>query len=74
MRVVNRLTVLMAEKQIKENRLINVATVARDTGLSRLTIASWVKGDVRRFDEDVIVALCKYFDCDLCDLIKLERD
>jgi DNA-binding Xre family transcriptional regulator len=74
MRIVSRLPILMAEKQMRENRKINVITVARETGLARPTIASWIRSDLKRFDEDTIIAFCKYFECGLSDLLLLEDD
>jgi putative transcriptional regulator len=74
MRVVSQVPRLMGEKQIRENRLINAVTLARETGLSRPTIYKWIRNDLKRFDEESIVALCKYFNCDIADLIVLEKD
>jgi putative transcriptional regulator len=74
MRIVSRLPILMAEKQMRENRKINAITIARETGLARPTIASWIKSDLKRFDEATIVTLCQYFDCGLSDLLVLEDD
>jgi hypothetical protein len=73
MRVISQLPKLMAEKQMRENRIINAITVSRETGLSRPTIASWIKTTMTRYDEETIVIFCKYFDCDVCDLLKLDK-
>jgi len=70
----NRVIKLMSEKQIRENRLINASTVSRETGLSRPTISSWVKDDMKGFDKETIVILCKYFECDIGELLVLEHD
>jgi putative transcriptional regulator len=74
MRVVSQVVKLISEKQIRENRVINAATIARDTGLSRLTVGSWLRNEVKRFDEEPIVAFCKYFECEIGDLLILEKD
>lgn len=74
MRVVTLLPRLMALKQIRENRRINAVTISRETGLSRPTVASWIKNDVKRFDEDIIITFCKYFECGIGDLLTLEDD
>lgn len=74
MRVISQVTRLMAEKQLRENRLITPSELARETGLSYPTVLSWVRSDLRRFDEVAIVAFCKYFDCDLGDLLVLEDE
>ena len=74
MRVVSQVLRLVSEKQIQENRVINTATIARETGLSRLTVGSWLRNEVKRFDEESIVVFCKYFECDIGDLLVLEQD
>lgn len=74
MRVVSRLMRLMAEKQIRDNRMINAVIVSKETGLRHATVMSWIRSDLRRFDEEVIVAFCKYFECDIGDLLVLEQD
>ena len=74
MRVVSQVLRLVSEKQIQENRVINTATIARETGLSRLTVGSWLRNEVKRFDEESIVVFCKYFECDIGDLLVHEQD
>jgi len=54
--------------------VVNVATIARETGLSRLTAGSWLKNEVKGFDEESIVAFCGYFECGIGDLLTLEND
>lgn len=74
MRVTSQVTRLMAEKQLRENRLITPSELARETGLSYPTVLSWVRSDLRRFDEGAIVAFCTYFDCAIGDLLVLDDE
>jgi putative transcriptional regulator len=74
MRIVSRLPMLMAQKQMRENRKINAVTVARETGLSRPTIANWIRSDLKRFEEETIIILCQYFECGIGDLLTLEDE
>jgi len=79
MRVLNRLASLIGEKQARENRVINAVTLAEEAGVTRQTISNWLNGEVRRFDESVIVAFCKYFSteekkCNIGDLLYVEWD
>ena len=69
-----RIVELMARKQEKTRKIVDVATIMENTGLSRPTVTNWVKGRVRRFDEDTIVRFCEYFDCDVGDLMTLAED
>jgi DNA-binding Xre family transcriptional regulator len=63
----------MAEKQMRENRVTSTTDLVNATGLTRATVLSWIKGDLRRFDEGAIIALCKYFDCKVGELLVLEE-
>lgn len=67
--MINRLPALIGQKQVNENRVINVATIADETGLSRQTIYTWLNNDLRRVEVDTIEALCKYFKCNVGDLL-----
>lgn len=70
--VKNRVLALMGEKQARENRPINGAIVAREVGLTRQAISKWIKGDISHFSSDTIIALCKYFECEIGDLLYIE--
>lgn len=65
---------LMAKKQAETRKIIDVATLVNETGLSRPTVTAWVKGRVTRFNEDTIVAFCRYFDCDVGNLLTVIDD
>lgn len=67
--MISKLPALIGEKQTKENRVISVATIAKETGIPKQTIYNWLNGDIRRFDADIIEAFCKYFGCDVGDLL-----
>jgi len=70
--VISKLPALIGEKQTRENRIINVPTIAEETGIPKQTIYNWLKGDIRRFDADIIETLCRYFRCDVGDLLTVE--
>lgn len=74
MAVNNRLVSLIGERQAKENKVINAAVVARGTGLTRQAIHGWLRGDVTTFKAETVEALCNYFDCEVGDLLYIERD
>lgn len=67
--MINRLAALIGEKQQKENRVIKVATIARETGISRQTIHKWLNNDLKDFKAESIEAFCRYFGCTVNDLI-----
>lgn len=66
-----RLPELMARKQLDEKRMIDSTTLKKEVPLSRPTIAKWLKGDVKSFDENTILAFCHYFKCDVGDLLTI---
>ena len=72
MAVKNRMVLLMGKKQMEENRPINASTVARETGLTRQAISKWVRGDVTEFREEIVQKLCRYFKCELGDLLYID--
>lgn len=56
---------LLGEKKLK------IADVARDTGINRGTITRLYQETAVRVEFDVLEMLCRYLDCDLCDLLEL---
>lgn len=73
-RVKTRILQLMAEKQSRDGRIISPSVVADESEVSRQTIYNWINGDLRRFEESVVVKLCRYFDCKLGDLLYVDLD
>lgn len=74
MSVSNRFAILLGEKITKEKRNISIAEVARSTGIAARTLLVWYNNQITRYDKPVIEALCKYFECDVCQLIVCESD
>ena len=70
--MINKLPSLIGKKQQEENRVIGVAELAKETGVSRETIYKWIDGEATRFDGKVIEAFCKYFNCDVGDLLTVQ--
>ena len=71
--ITNRFRILLAEKETREQRRISLKEVQRQTGIAWGTLQSWANNKVTRFDTPVVVALCEYFECDLEDLLRLEK-
>ncbi len=62
------LSTLMGERKLK------ISDVANDTGINRGTITRLYKETAERVELDVIEKLCRYFECDVGDLIELLDD
>jgi putative transcriptional regulator len=73
-KVYNRLKILLAEKEIKENRRISYDEIKEQTGIAASSISAWATNDIKRYDAKMIEAFCLFFDCEVEDLIVFERD
>jgi len=62
------LSVLMGKKKVK------ISDVARETGLHRNTISLLYKEEAHRIELSAIEKICRYFECDICDLFELVPD
>jgi len=58
----------MGEKKVK------IIDVARETGISRNHLSALYYENAKRIDFGTINALCKYFECEVGDLLKLVKD
>lgn len=52
-------------------RKLKISDVANDTGINRGTITRLYKETAERVELDVIEKLCRYFECEVSDLIEL---
>lgn len=71
--VVSRLKTLIAEKEIRERRSIGIRTIAEESGASRSTVERMLNNTIKRPPLDDIAALCRYLNCDVGDLLRLEE-
>ena len=58
--------ILMATKEVSQRK------VAEDTGIGTNTINSYVNNTFTTINKDHIDMLCKYFNCKVEELIKIE--
>jgi len=64
---------LEAKAREEKRRKVPLSEVSRATGISRLTLKRWVENDVKFYSADCLVALCLYFDCQVGDILSLEK-
>lgn len=74
MTIQNRLKVLLAEKELRENRKLTYRTVAKETGLAIGTLTAYMTQQVNRFDKSTLETFCSYLSCDVGDLLKYSAD
>lgn len=72
-RIRNRLRELMATKGRHEGRRITQRIVAAETGIAKTTIDRYARNEVIRYDEDVLLTLCNYFDCGVGEFLIIEE-
>jgi DNA-binding Xre family transcriptional regulator len=67
----SRLRELKAKKEIAEARKLSLDIMTEETGISRGAIhrLMMINKDIGRLDTSVIIGLCEYFGCGLCDLL-----
>lgn len=59
---------MMGERKLK------IMDVARETGLNRNTVTLLYKETAQRIDFSALEALCRYFECDVCDLLEFVEE
>lgn len=59
---------LMGERKMK------IVDVARETGLNRNTVTLLYKETAQRIDLDAIEKLCRLFECEVGDLLEVQKD
>ena len=69
---------LIQQKMIRDGRdpsrnPITQQEIATATGIPQGTVSRWVGDKVDRLDKNIMVKLCDYFECDISDLLYLDR-
>lgn len=60
-----KLLQLMAGKGIRQ-----ISTLTEETGINRKTLTFLVENKMKRYDADVLSRLCKYFGCQIDDILE----
>lgn len=70
-KLVNRVGELIAKKEQQLSHKILNQDIAAETGLHRNTVSNMINHKNANYNDETIVALCLYFDCEPGDLFKL---
>jgi putative transcriptional regulator len=70
----NRFFILLSEKEQREERRITQSEVANAVGITIHTVGRWMRNEVGKFEAPVVERICDYFNCEVGDLLYLERD
>lgn len=72
--VYSRLKLIITEKEQLLQRRISQTEIAAATGLDQNTISRWMSPKpLENISGKVLVQLCKYLDCEVGDLLHIER-
>lgn len=69
-----KLRELMAEKGFREFRVITVAEIANETGIHRATLSKIANERGYNTGTENIDRLCRYFNCDVADVMQRVPD
>ncbi len=65
----SRLRLLVAEKEMREQRRISLRKFAEESGAPISTIHRLMNNTIKRIPLDELGAICRYLDCDVGDLL-----
>lgn len=69
----SHLKVLLAHKEMRENRTISLRKAATETGVREYTVYGFANNTLREFPAEAITKLCVYLGCEVGDLLKIEE-
>jgi len=68
------LKVLVAHKEINEQRRIGIRVIVDESGASRSAVERLLNNTIKNVPLDDLGRLCEWVPCDICDLLKLEEE
>ena len=71
MPILNKLRVLIAQKEVAENRRLSYRQIASEAKVSLSILSSYAMQKVNRFDGETLEKLCRYFNVQPGDLLVL---
>jgi putative transcriptional regulator len=69
-----RLEQQILEKSAREGKRLSIDELAKETGVSRITLHRLKSDPYRSTSTDVINKLCNFFKCELNDLLVFEKE
>lgn len=70
----HRLLELVQQKEMKLGRRLTMSEIAKGSNVSVKLVSRWLddKEETTRYDAHVIAGFCRYFNCDISDLLYLD--
>lgn len=70
----SRLSILAAERRIQYGRAPGIRTIATESGASVSTVQRLMNNSMKRVPLDDLAMLCKYFNCQVGDILEYIPD
>jgi len=74
MKVNSKLSLLVAERRIREGRAPGIRTIAAESGASVSTVQRLMNNSMKRVPLDDLAMLCKYFGVGVGDILEYVED
>ena len=74
MKVNSRLSILVAERRMREGRAPGIRTIAAESGASVSTVQRLMNNSIKRVPLDDLAMLCKYFGVNVGDILDYTPD
>ena len=68
----SQLRIVLGQRSQKAGKQISLRRVVRESGVPISTVMGLANNKLQRIGLDELGALCRYLDCDVGDLLKLE--
>ncbi len=72
--VASRMKLLVAERELRERRRLSIRIIVEESGASRSTVERLLNNTIKRVPLDELGALCRYFNCNVGDILHMEED
>ncbi len=72
--VASRMKLLVAERELRERRRLSIRIIVEESGASRSTVERLLNNTIKRVPLDDLGALCRYFNCNVCEILHMEED
>ena len=72
--VKSKLKILIAQREVETGQKLTYERLASEVGLSKTTLNRLAEGKTDRVDFLTLEKLCRYFQCDIGDLLVYEAD
>ncbi|MDP9314610.1 MAG: helix-turn-helix transcriptional regulator [Chloroflexota bacterium] len=72
--VASKLKLLVVQRELRERRRLSIRIITEESGASRSTVERLLNNTIKRVPLDELGALCRYFNCDVGDILYMAED